>query len=139
MTETTVKTYEIGGKIYEQRELSFGQLKQLAVVLEGITPPEEPNIKQFIMAIGDQLDHALAVVLTEKGTHPADKDLSALAKDLAFSISPTQVLDVVEDFFTINPVADLLKRLTGLVPGLVALHPAAIRPKSLSSSSQEET
>ena len=109
----TEMKYEIGDKILIQRPLVLGQLRQLLAVLDGITLPADLNTRSLVEALGDQLPRALAVVLTEQGKSPKDKDIDTLAEEIDYGMSLEQIVQAVEDFFVCNPLSSLLDKLTG--------------------------
>ena len=108
----TEKKYDIGEKVYIQRPLVLGQTRQLLAVLDGVTLPDNLDIRSLIASLGKSLPGALAVVLTEEGKSPKDKDLDALSAELEFSITLEQTAQVIEDFFSCNPLPSLLDKLT---------------------------
>jgi len=114
-------TYEIGGRTYVQRPLVLGQLKQLLNVLKNMQIPADADAIGLVNALGDCIHEALAVVLTEKGMSPRDKDIAALAQELAFSMTPEEALRVIEDFFACNPVSSLLERSAGAIEKITAI------------------
>lgn len=126
-------TYDIEGRIYVQRPLVLGQIKQLFEILQDVRIPADAGTFGLIQALGDRLFAALAVVLTEKGESPRDKDLVSLADTLSFSVTAEIVLKVIEDFFACNPVFSLLERLTGAMEQISA-NLGPIGSMSLSSS-----
>jgi hypothetical protein len=113
-----VKEYLIGEMKYQQRPLVYGQVRQLQDVLEGLRLSAAFDPAQLLTAIGDRLPLALAVVLIPEGGSARGKDLVDLADQIEFDISPEQVLEVVEDFFSCNPIASLLVRLKGAIGAL---------------------
>jgi len=131
-------TYKIDGTIFVQMPLVLGQLRQLLAVLKNVEIPAVADALGLIQAVGDRLPEALAVVLTERGQSPRDKDLAALADRLAFSVTPETTLQVVEDFFDCNPVSSLLERLAGVMANATR-NLAPIGSTTLSSSSPQET
>jgi hypothetical protein len=110
-----VKIYEIGGKKYVQKTLVIGQVRQLQGLLDGITIPSDCDIAGVVKALGDNIYLALAIVLTLEGESPRGKDLSTLAGEIEWSITPEQTFEVVDDFFGCNPVASILQKLAGVV------------------------
>lgn len=128
-------TYEFGGKTYIQRPLVLGQLRQLLKVLKNVEIPGDATALGLIEAFGDKIQDVLAVVLTEQGTSLKDKNLTALADDLAFSVTPETAFQVCEDFFSCNPVSSLLERLTGAMGKITGtLPPIGLATSSLSSA-----
>lgn len=120
-----VKTYEIGGKTYEQRELVYGQVRQLRRLVEGLELPAASEVigwaKALVVALEEtgKLDTALAILLTEAGADLKSKDLAALAAELEFGITPQQIAEVFTDFFTCNPTSSVLEMLAGILERLV--------------------
>lgn len=109
------KRYEIGGKTYVQRPLVLGQWRQLNDVTKEVILPKDLNVKNLIMAFGNRLFHVLAVIITEEGKSPRDKDLAALAEEIEFGVTPETALEMIADFFALNPVFSLLNNLESLV------------------------
>ncbi len=130
---SNVKTYQIGGTTFEQRPLVLGQIRQLMAVLQGMEIPAGSGRLQIIDALGTRLEQALAVVLTEQGKSLRDKDLDALAAELEFSITHEQIIEVVEDFFTCNPIVSLLTRLTEAMGGIMGRMPTGSSQPASSS------
>jgi hypothetical protein len=113
--------YEIGSKTFTQGPLVLGQVRQLLEVLKDFHFPEEFTAPQLMELLGpDRFPAALAVVLTEDGKSPRDKDLAALAADLEFSITAEMALQVVNDFFACNPVSSLLAGMSGALGTMAA-------------------
>ncbi len=128
-------TYEIDGRKFIQRPLVLGQLRQLLSVLKTVEIPGDANAVGLIDACGDRLPEALAIVLTEEGSSLKDKNIAALADMLSFSVTPELALQVIEDFFSCNPVSSLLERLTGTIARATAnLTPIGSMASSLSSA-----
>ncbi len=121
MSEPTVKTYEIDGETYELRPLVFGQWRQLNSVIDGIPMPMEITPRSMIVAFADKLHLILAVILTEKGKSPGDKDLDKLAHHLEFRMSEEQVAEVILDFFTVSPIASVLNLISRVVKNLAEI------------------
>ncbi len=107
--------YQIGGKTYIQKPLVLGQVKQLNALLDGMVIPKDISVSGLIKLLGDKLPLALAIVLTEKGKHPKDKDIEALAKELEFEIDADTTSKVVEDFFDCNQIVSLIERIQGVI------------------------
>lgn len=127
---TEVKTYTIGDTLYEQRELVLGQWKQLRALLEGLEIPGGVSALGGLLAALEEsgrLERALAVLLTESGGRPQEKNLERTAAALEFAITPQQIAQVIEDFFTCNPAASILSQLGTIIVTLAALAQAAIR------------
>jgi hypothetical protein len=123
-----VKHYRIGGRVYEQRPLVLAQFGQLCGVLQGASLPTSAADVGGLLAMGDQLVLALAVVLRPKRPWPISllytpqrKNLSKLATHLALHIDAATVQEVAQDFFTCNPVASIsrqIQQVTGKEAGL---------------------
>ena len=133
----TEKKYDIGGKVYVQRPLVLGQTRQLLRVLDGLALPGNLEVRSLIETLGESLPAALAVVLTEEGKSPKDKDIEALAAELEFSITLEQTAQVIEDFFDCNPLPSLLDKLTKAAGNIGAGMKATALKNSASSSPAE--
>lgn len=104
--------YEIDGITYIQRPLVFGQIKQLSALLGGVAINLDNAAEGLLQSVGDHMPQALAIVLTPDGVRLKDKNLSDLADTLEFAITAEQIVQVVDDFFTCNPVVSILNRLS---------------------------
>jgi hypothetical protein len=118
---TEVRRYQINGTTYIQQPLVLGQIRQLMTVMAGLTIPPDVTVPALLDLLGAKLPEALAVVLTAEGKSPRDKDLTALAAELEFSLPIETACEVVEDFFACNPVAELLDKLTGTMGAIGGL------------------
>jgi len=107
--------YEIGEKIYVQNKLVWGQVRQLVPILKGIEFQEDITVSYLLEILGDKIPIALAVVLTEKGKSIKDKDIVTLASEFEEIIELDIVFQVIEDFFSCNPVSSLLKKAMGMI------------------------
>ena len=132
-----MKTYKIGNITYQQRPLVIGQVKQLLTVLEGLTIPSDINIMGLMAVLGDRLPDALAVILTPVGMSPKDKDLNELSEELAFSLEIEQAMEVVEDFFVLNPLSSIFGRLSQAIERIQAQY--LMSSMTSSASLPEET
>lgn len=108
------KEYAIGGKTYIQRPLVIGQVKQMAGILGGLQIPRNGSVSELIDILGAKLMPAVAVVLTENAKSPRDKDIEALAAELEFTMTPEDLVRVIDDFFVLNPISSLLERIGAL-------------------------
>ncbi|MBP8980852.1 MAG: hypothetical protein KBG09_06370 [Syntrophobacterales bacterium] len=132
------KTYDINGKIYEHRPQVLGQLKQLENLLKGTSIPAGADAWGLLSALGEKTPHALAIILTEKGKSPAEKDIDTLAEEMAWGMDIGCVLEIVTDFFSINPLSSVFEKVVGLLT-MVTDQVLAIRtgiPASASSSEE---
>ncbi len=109
------KKYTIGGKTYIQKPLVLGQWRQLNEVVQTVLLPEELDIKSLIVAFGSRLFTALAIIVTEEGKSPRDKNIAALADEIEFGVTPEEALEIIADFFALNPMLSLLNSIDGLI------------------------
>jgi hypothetical protein len=107
--------YTINAKIFEQKPLVWGQIRQLVTILKGVEFRSGLTAAELIEILGDKIPSLLAVVLTEKGSSMKDKDIEKLATEFEFSLELDNVLQVVEDFFDCNPTASYLNKISSLV------------------------
>lgn len=132
--------YDLNGTVYVQRPLVIGQVRQLVVLLDGLSIPRGASIPELIDALGGKLMPAVAVALTEKGKSPRDKDIDSLAGELEFTMTPEQLLQVVDDFFGLNPISSIMERIGHLMQnGAGTIGAMENSLKNSSSSSPEET
>src|SRR5574343_513048 len=127
--------YEINGKIFKQKPLVLGQVRQILPIFKGLSMPNTTDMTGFVEAIGDKMPHLLAIVLVEEGTDIRQKNLEELASFLEFNITAEQTIQSVEDFFGCNPIASLLGKLSGMMN----LMTAKIGSKQPASTFQEAT
>lgn len=131
--------YSIDGKTYAQKPLVLGQWRQLRDILKGLTIPGNVNAMDMIDVLGDNLPLALAVVLNPGGVPLKDKDLTALADELEFSIGADTVIQVIEDFFACNPLPLILTKLSEAAGILGGMMMPRMSSTPSSSPSPEET
>jgi hypothetical protein len=110
--ERTRIEYTFDEKKYYQRRLLIGQIRQLVEQLQGVKI-DFGNPAALVTSLGDKLPRSLAIVLIPDGAHPKEMDLAAieaLAADLEFALEPNDVMQVVEDFFSLNDPYSFLTR-----------------------------
>ncbi len=110
----TKKTYKVGKKIYTQEELTFGGLLDLLDVLPK-TPFPPGGMYMAIMHLRSEgcLEKAVACCLRDKnGESPSPEELKTLPS--------TVVLEIVSDFFTVNPILSWAGMIT---KAMIALTP----------------
>jgi hypothetical protein len=132
------KKYQIGDKIYIQRPLVLGQWRQLNEVAKEVILPDNLDVKSLLAAFGSRLFSALAVIVTEEGRSPRDKDIESLAGEIEFGVTPEEALEIISHFFILNPIHSLLENLQGMV-GEIAARIAAIGSMNFASSAAPET
>ena len=130
--------YEIGGVIYTQRPLVLGQIRQLMNLMKGIIIPHDIDTMGLVSLRGDKLPQAVAIVITPEGMSLKDKDVKALTDEIEFEISPEMSMQVVEDFFTGNPIVSLLEKLN-IAVGKIGEKMKETGLKSSSAPLPEET
>jgi hypothetical protein len=130
--------YEINGKTYVLKKLVLGQMRQLIEVLKTIRIPAGAGTAGLIEAFGDKLPLVLAVVLTEEGKSIKDKDLEKLAEEFnEFSLEVETTVQVIDDFFVLNPIASLWEKIQGLLEGITKGMKATGSTNSSSPSAEE--
>ena len=137
MSQTCVKTYRLGGRVYEQRPLVLGQIRQLEELLQDIPWETTAGAADLLRLLGDKLPLAAAVVLRPKRPwplcllyEPRRKNIRRLAGRLAYDLDLAAGYQVVADFFVCNPVRSFLLRLTGVLQETGAMPPATASPSS---------
>lgn len=107
--------YLIGGKVYTMKPLVLGQINQLINLIKDVNMPAEPSVSNVMLALGDKLPKAIAIVLHEADVSLKNKNIETLSDDIAFEMSPEQTLEVVDDFFDCTPISSILTKLTGTI------------------------
>jgi len=110
-----MKTYKIGDKEYVQKPVVFGQLRQLLGLLDGLALPLDSSPLSIVAAFGDRLPTAIGIVLQEDGVRLIEKDPVELGRRIEFDLTPEQTVEIIEDFFDCNPVAELGLKLSGMI------------------------
>lgn len=131
MAKREVFTYEVDGKKYAQKKLVLGQIAQLMELLKETTIPSmfslagDPgemrisfNAEAVAGLLGERLPQAVAITLIEEKTPLAEKDLERLTREVRWSFDPETTMQVIEDFFTCNPIASLFERYIGMMKGM---------------------
>lgn len=130
--------YEIGDKTYIQRPLVLGQIKQLSNVLDSVSISMLTNEMEMARLLLDNVAPVIAVVITEEGKSPQDKNIDELAEALEFTMDAETMAQVVQDFFACNPVASIYGKVSQMV-NLMKKTPQATGSTGSVSSSPEET
>jgi hypothetical protein len=110
--------YDIDGRAFVQRPLVMGQIQQLLRILDGIALPEPITLASLLDALGGRLYAAIAVAITEKGCSPRDKNIDELAAEFEWKLDADTLLEIVDDFFALNPVSSLLGKIGKMLGGL---------------------
>jgi len=126
-------TYEIGEKKYTQGKLVLGQVPQLLDLLMGLNLPAVITPSAVVLALGNKLPRAFAVVLNPEGVNLKDKDLEEIAADLEAALDIETATKVIEDFLSCNQIASLSKKYKGMAANLGLAKSATGSPKSASS------
>lgn len=107
--------YVIGGKVYTMKPLVLGQVNQLINLIKDVNMPSESSVTNVIMALGDKLPKAIAIVLHDPETTLKNKNVEDVADTISFEMSPEQTLEIVDDFFDCIPISSILTKLTGTI------------------------
>lgn len=94
--------YQIGGRTYVQRPLVLGQWQQLMDVAATVQLPAVLDMTAMTIALGKKIQDALAVILTEEGQKPENKDLAEVAKHLQFNIDGEMITEVIDHFLELQ-------------------------------------
>lgn len=131
------KTYSIAGKKYEQGPLGIIPAAQLAKLLQShpVAISGDMTPIDLLAALAPLLPEALAIVLTEVGTHPQDKDIAELAAVFAYQVPPDVALEVVADFFDSTPLHLMAARMAGIIDRIEKGMTADVRSKTRKPSS----
>lgn len=128
--------YQINGKTYILKPLVLGQIGQITHLLQGIEIASDMGTMDIIKLLDDRLPVAIAIVLTEEGKKLKDKDVQALTEEVREFLDIGTAMEIVDRFFSLNPIASVLEKLTGTMMGISRMMTGS---KERSSSSPEET
>ena len=137
-----IMNYELGEKKFFQKKIVLGQIEQLLDLLQDIAIPATRDPWILKKALGEKIYKALAIVLVEEGKTPRREmeEIDRLSEEIRWNIDPETILQVIEDFFVLNPLSSLLKRLEGLIEKMSkAGIEIELGSRTLSPSSPEET
>jgi len=104
--------YVIGGKVYTMKPLVLGQVNQLINLIKDVNLPSEPTIANLMLALGDKLPEAVAIILHVPEVSLKQKNIKELSEEISFEMSPELTLEIVEDFFDCIPLSLLLAKIT---------------------------
>lgn len=107
--------YTIGERMFIQRPLVWGQVRQLMDLLKTVEIKPPYGTKELVEVLGDKIIYAVAIALSEQGKSPKEKDVTSLVTDIEFDLSVDMMLQVIDDFFSCNPTALYLERLSKLI------------------------
>lgn len=137
--------YHIGDKVYCQKPLVLGQIKQLEAFMKNFIIPGDLNVITLMSILGDKIPSALAIVLIEEGKSLSDRfglsvsplkrgdqgvcnsgfgyepileTMNQIALAIAINIDLETTAQVIEDFFACNPTASIFQRLSGIISSL---------------------
>ena len=131
-------SYEIKEKKYTQRPLVLGQMVMLIALLEGVGIKSMTGMG-MIMALGDLLPRALAILLIPEGcTSLKARDIDSMAAALD-EIPIDRAIEIVADFLECSQISSLLASLDGLAIKMMAARQPATGLTSLSANSPTET
>jgi len=105
------KCYVIGDKTFTQNKLKTGQWEQLVEVFESIDLKEilldiqnNPDYIKIIKALGKNVIKAAAIIIVDKESSLAEKDLNEVENYLRNNSYPEDITEIVKDFFYFNPI-----------------------------------
>lgn len=134
------KTYEIGSKSYRQEAIVLGQLGKLTDLLQGLQIDVGGTAPQVLFALQGKVPDALAIVLIADGEDVrqamTDEAVADRADALAWSLTPEKAVEVIEDFFDVNPISSIGEKIRKALAGMRAA--TAGTPSSASSTSSPE-
>lgn len=115
----TEKKYTINGKPYYQRKLVPGQMQQLCAVLNLVSGSRLAGLRgsgDIIIALGSRLLTVVAIVINPEGVKLKDKKLVQIEAELFEA--DIDIMEIIADFFTLNPIDSLLEKLSGKLEGM---------------------
>jgi hypothetical protein len=119
MENTVEKSYNIGGRTYLQRELVYGQIKQVKAFLSNLNLDFD-NPEQLINSVIEQglIPQACAIVLTQKDAEIKSKNLSDEAEFFEYNLPLSTGVAALQDFFEVTPVVSLYNMVSQILLGV---------------------
>lgn len=108
------KQYTINGKIYYQKPLVLAQVYPITKLIDGITITEL-SAEGLVIALGDKLPRAMAIIVTPEGQKVSEKDMVALEQEFAEEMDINTALAVAADFLSCNPISSVSKIMVQIV------------------------
>jgi hypothetical protein len=131
--------YEIGGRIFYQKPLVLGQVKQLIAVIKGLVLPYDLTVASMVLALGDKTPQALAILMVEDGVLLKNKKTDEIQELLEDNLTIEQTIKVIEDFFDCNPIVSISEAMIGLTDKVQKTMAQATSLTESVPSLQEET
>lgn len=92
-------TYEINGTVYELLPPVFGVLRHVNLFCDE-AGSEVETVDDLRAVLADRTGEFVAGFLTPQGTHPADRDMDAIARDIDWAADGQIPFEVIESFFS---------------------------------------
>ena len=110
------REYKIGDKIYSQKTLVFGQIRQILGIIKKINLGKKGKIIEFtvtdlINLLGDSILDFISIILIPSDSTPKDKDNSKIAEEIEWEIKTDVISEVMSDFFIFNQISELQKKM----------------------------
>lgn len=139
----TENEYKIGDKIYFQKTLVYGQIRQIFGIIRKINFGKKGETIQFtvtdlINLLGDGILNFISILLIPSDSTPKKKDNSKIAEEIEWEINSDIILEVMSDFFTFNKISEVQKKMMEMMKKL-GLRIQRKESTTLSPKSQEET
>lgn len=115
-----MKKYQIGDKAFVQKKLVMGQVEELVGLIGNVSFSEaDLNPVGIVAAIGPKIYGCLAIVLREEGKEKWwERDLGDLAEWIKWEADPEVIVEIVQDFFGLNPLSSLFEKMGGAMETL---------------------
>lgn len=132
----TIRTYDIDGRRYEQKKMTWGQTLLVIGILRGADLRPGGGIFGVIEALGPKLPELLAVALVPAGQSPERTPDQLAELRQALEANPEVMFEALSDFFDCNPVVSLAEKMAGTIQTIAAvLHPTSPPPSRVPSAS----
>jgi len=133
--------YRLGNKIFVQKPLVLGQLKQLSELLEEVNlseifGQERFDVEKFLKIVGKKLPRFIAIVLREEGKPLKEKNLDEIEQLVEEEWTLEDALKVVRDFFVCNNPTEILQELADQTPQIKEKIETTLKKSSSSSRTE---
>lgn len=131
------KTYNIKGRVFQQKQLVLGQLELLVDLLKDVGLEKGLTNLEILKVLGGKMPRAMAIVLLEDGCTMNKVEMKEdekavevegirkLTDFFANNVDISLALKVIADFFVCTPMTDIMQSLASLIPATQTLNPTA--------------
>lgn len=120
MEQVINKEYEIAGKVFYQKKLVLGQIKQISKELTDFVFPEELNVVSIFKLLGGKASKVISIILIEDGVSLKDKNVDSVEEFIDENIEYDMALEILKDFFLVNTISHIPEVISKIIETMSA-------------------